>query len=116
MRTVFRDHLAALCVSDSVFRRCFEISYVHSLPCGHALCAECLYDYAYLHLKAGHQLHSTTCAYCRAPISRPPVLSLDWQDRVDDMAFAKGIPIPKRIDFKWPPPPDAPTRLRSDRI
>lgn len=45
--------------------------YVYSLPCGHALCADCLYDYTYHHIKAGHQLHSTTCAFCCAPISCP---------------------------------------------
>ncbi|KAJ3738825.1 hypothetical protein DFH05DRAFT_1530981 [Lentinula detonsa] len=63
--------------------------------------------------KAGHQLHSTTCGYCRAAISRPPILSLEWQNRVDDMALEQGIPIPERTEFQWPPPPGTPKRLRS---
>ncbi|KAE9386585.1 hypothetical protein BT96DRAFT_1005924 [Gymnopus androsaceus JB14] len=84
------------------------------LPCGHVLCAECIYDYVYYHRKAGHQLHSTTCGYCRAPILRAPVLSLEWQERVADMALAKGIPIPERTKFTWPPPPGTPKHLRSD--
>lgn len=45
-----------------------------------------------------------------------PVLSSEWQERVVNMALAKGIPIPNRTDFEWPPPPGTPMHLHSDRI
>ncbi|KAJ3730116.1 hypothetical protein DFJ43DRAFT_1156209 [Lentinula guzmanii] len=70
-------------------RKCSEIMWQPCiLPCGHAMCAECIYE----------------CS-CKVRISRPPVLSWDWQKRVEGMARQSGIPIPERPKFVWPSPP-----------
>jgi len=97
------ENTCEMCV-DVIWQPCV-------LPCGHALCVECIQEYAYYHKKAGHQLDTAQCPFCRKPIWRAPVLSSEWQDRVDEMALSKGIPIPERTEIKWPPV-GVPKRLR----
>ncbi|KAJ3779432.1 hypothetical protein GGU10DRAFT_382581 [Lentinula aff. detonsa] len=73
------------------------------LPCGHSMCADCLYEDARHRRLSGRAIYSMKCGYCRSRITRAPIVSFDWQRRVDAMALEKGIPIPKRNPFKWPP-------------